>query len=423
MTGDVDLVVRRARVVTCVGEGEIASERLGIIDDGAIAIRGDRIVWVGRDVDRPRDAAREIDARGRVVMPGLVDPHTHLVFGGSRVDEFARKMAGEDYRAIAAGGGGIASTVRATRSASDESLYASARARALAMRACGTTTVEVKSGYGLSVEHELRLLAVGRRVESERIVRTTTTLLGAHAVPAERRDDRAAYVDDVATLMIPRAAELGIADACDVYLDENAFTRDEAGQVLRAAQRFGLRIKAHVGQFADLRGAELLAELGGLSCDHLEAVSDAGLRAMATAGVRAVLLPGAWRTLRQQAPDAARLRAHGIAIAIATDCNPGTSPCTDLPLCAALAVRDAGVTIEEALLGITIEAARAIGEDDVGAIAPGMCADLACFDADDPRVLGYAIGGTRAAFVVLGGELVEGASAVDGSPRAESPVW
>ncbi len=418
-----DLVVRRARVVTCAGAGESPKERLGIVDDGAIAIRGDRIAWVGADADRPRDALSELDARGRVVLPGLVDPHTHLAFAGSRVDEFARKMAGEDYRAIAAAGGGIGSTVRATRAATGDQLLSSARARALAMRACGTTTIEVKSGYGLSLEHELRLLEVGRKLHAEGVVRTTTTLLGAHALPPEKRDDRAGYVADVITQMIPRAVELGLADACDVYLDENAFTRDEAASVLRAAQQAGLRVKAHVGQFRDLRGAELIAELGGLSCDHLEDVSDDGLRAMATAGVRGVLLPGAWRTLRQKAPDAARMRALGVTLAIATDCNPGTSPCTDLPLCAALAVRDAGMTIEEALLGITIEAARAIGMSDVGAIATGMRADLACYAHDDPRVLGYAIGGIRAAFVALGGRMVEGALGVEGSAPGVDPVW
>lgn len=416
LEGALDLVIRRARVVTCAGTGPTAKGRLGIVDDGAIAIRGDRIAWVGRDAERPPGSAstREIDARGRVVMPGLVDPHTHLAFAGSRVDEFARKMAGEDYRAIAASGGGIGATVRATRVASDEQLLEAARARALAMRACGTTTAEVKSGYGLSLEHELRLLEVGRRLHAEGVLRTTTTLLGAHAIPLEKKDDRAGYVGDVIHRMIPRAADLGLADACDVYLDENAFTRDEAAAILRAAKQVGLRIKAHVGQFRDLRGAELVAELGGLSCDHLEDVSDAGLRAMAAAGVRAVLLPGAWRTLRQAAPDAGRMRAHGVAVAIATDCNPGTSPCTDLPLCAALAVRDAGVTIEEALLGITIEAARAIGMRDVGAIAPGMLADLACYEADDPRVLGYAIGGIRASWVVLGGAPLDAHSAPAG---------
>jgi imidazolonepropionase len=402
-----DLVVRRARVVTCAGAGESAKDRLGTIDDGAIVIRGGRVAWVGTDAEcAPVRGARTIDAGGRIVLPGLVDPHTHLVFAGSRIDEFARKMAGEDYRSIAAKGGGIQSTVRATRIASDDHLFASASARALAMRACGTTTIEVKSGYGLSVEHELRLLEVGRRVHAEGIARTTTTLLGAHAVPLEKQGDRKSYVGDVIGAMIPRAADLGVADACDVYLDEGAFLREEAAAILRAAKQVNLRVKAHVGQFRDLRGAELVAKLGGLSCDHLEQVSDDGLRAMAAAGTRAVLLPGAWTTLRQTPPDAARIRAHGVAMAIGTDCNPGTSPCTDLPLCAALAVRDAGVTLEEAILGITVEAARAIGVAGVGTIAAGSWGDLAAYEHDDPRALGYAIGGLRASWVALGGAMV-----------------
>lgn len=414
-----ELVVRNARVVTCAGEGESARARLGVVERAAIAIDGERIVWVGADDERPRDAAREVDARGRVVMPGLVDCHTHLVFAGTRIDEFARKMAGEDYRAIAASGGGIAASVRATRAASEDELFEGARARALAMRACGTTTLEVKSGYGLELETELRLLRVGRRIEREGVARTTTTFLGAHAVPPERRDDRAGYVADVAGVMLPAVAAEGLADACDVYLDENAFTRDEAAQVLSAAKGLGLRLKAHVGQFRDLGGAELLAELGALSGDHLEDVSDAGLRAMAAAGVRAVLLPGAWRTLRQKAPDAARMRALGVSIAVATDCNPGTSACVDLPLCAALAARDAGLTLEESLLAITREAAAALGRDDVGRIAPGARADLACYEADDPRALAYALGGTRARWVVLGGRLLDAHELAPG----DRPLW
>ncbi len=416
---NVDLVLRNARLVTCaVGAGNGA---LGTIDRGAVAIVEDRIAWVGPDDERPRRAGREIDLGGRMLMPGLVDPHTHLVFAGSRIDEFSRKMAGEDYRTIAASGGGIASTVRATRVASDETLFAAARARALAMRAFGTTTIEIKSGYGLTVDHELRLLEIGRRLHAEGVAHTTTTLLGAHAVPPERRDDRAGYVAEVAGVMIPRAADLGLADACDVYLDEGAFTLAEARLILWAAKEANLRPKAHVGQFADLGGAELVAELGGLSCDHLEVVSDRGLAAMAEANVTAVLLPGAWRTLRQTPPDAGRLRARGARIAIGTDCNPGTSPMMDLPACAALAVRDAGVTVDEAVLGITRHAAIALGQSDVGSIHVGARADLASYDEEDPRVLAYALAGIRARFVLLGGEIVLGEG--DVPSILEATLW
>lgn len=403
-----DLLIGNARVVTCDGpEDAPASARLGVIDAGAVAVEGDRIAWVGpeRELGVVR-AKRSIDAGGRVVLPGLVDPHTHLVFAGSRVDEFARRMAGEDYRAIAASGGGIAATVRWSREATDEELFARAATRARAMRARGVTSAEVKSGYGLSVEQELRHLAIARRLGGEGILNVTTSLLGAHAVPPERKNDRAAYVEEVATVMVPIAKERGLADACDVYLDDGAFTRAEAERILVAAKRAGLKVRAHVGQFADLGGAELVAELGGLSCDHLEAVSDAGLDAMARAGVTAVLLPGAWRTLRQTPPDAARMRARGVRIAVGTDCNPGTSPTVDLPLCAALAVRDAGLTLEEAVLAITVEAARAAGLADAGRIAPGMRADLAIYDEEDPRALAYGLGGPEARAVVLGGRVV-----------------
>jgi imidazolonepropionase len=403
-----DLLITNARVVTCAGPDDAPPKaRLGIVEHGAIAIEGERIAWVGPERELAMARAKHtIDAGGRIAMPGLVDPHTHLVFAGSRVDELARRMAGEDYRAIAASGGGIAATVRWSREASDDELYALTAARAQALRAHGVTSVEIKSGYGLSTEHELRHLRVARRLETDGIVHVTTSLLGAHAVPPERKDDRAAYVEEVATAMVPLAAQEGLADACDVYLDEGAFTRAEAERVLRAAQRAGLKVRAHVGQFADLGGAELLAELGGLSCDHLEEVSDEGLRAMARAGVTAVLLPTAWRTLRQTPPSAERLRAFGVRMAVGTDCNPGTSPTVDLPLQAALAVRDAGLTLEEAVLALTVEAARAAGLPDVGRLAPGLRADVALFDEEDPRALAYGVGGPDARCVVLGGRIV-----------------
>lgn len=401
-----DLVIRRARVATCAGLGASGWDRLGVLDRAAIGIRGGRITWVGLDVDAPA-APHVLDADGRVVLPGLVDPHTHLVFAGSRVDELARKLAGEDYRAIAAAGGGIVSSVRATRAASDDLLHARARGRALSLRSHGVTTVEVKSGYGLTPDDELRSLAVGRWLEAEGIVRTTTTLLAAHAIPPEWKDDRAGYIGLVIERMLPMAAHHKYADACDVYLDEGAFTAEEAWVILSAALKHGLRVKAHVGQFRDLGGAELVARLGGLSCDHLEEVSNDGLEAMSDADVIGVLLPGAWRTLRQRAPDAARMRAHGVSIAVGTDCNPGTSACTDLPLCAALAVRDAGLTLEEAVLGVTRVAADALGLPDVGRITAGAHADLTIWDHDDPRIIAYAMGGLAPDVVIMGGRIVQ----------------
>ncbi len=398
---DLDLLIRAPRVVTCDGQGT-PKERLGVIERGAVGIENGRIAFVGEQ--RDVEAKRVIDAKG-VVMPGLVDPHTHLVFAGSRVDEFAKKMSGVDYRTIAAEGGGIASTVRATRAASEDELYALASRRARAMRAHGTTTIEIKSGYGLTLEHEKRCLKVARRIDAEGIVRTTTTYLGAHAVPPDRKHERDAYLDDVIAWMETMVEE-GLADACDVYLDAGAFSRAEAERVLRFAVHLGLVVRAHVGQFEDLDGAQLLAQLGGCSVDHLEALSDAGAEALGEAGVAAVLLPAAWRTLRQTPPDVERLRRHGVRLAVGTDCNPGTSPCLDLPLCAALAVRDAGLTPEEALLAMTVDAAHACNRVAAGRIAAGTSADLLLLSTDDPRALVYGLGGSPVTTVFLRGEVV-----------------
>ena len=382
----------RGRYCTCAG-GDTS------VREGTLGVRGGLIAYVGGDTIAA-DEERVFDG---CLLPGLIDPHTHLVFGGTRVDEFARRMAGEDYRTIAAEGGGIAATVRGTRDASEETLFELAAGRARALRSRGVTTVEVKSGYGLSTEHELRLLRVARRLESEGIVRVTTSFLGAHAVPAGTARER--YVDEVCEEQLPAVAEAGLADSCDVYCDGGAFTLAESRRILETARGLGLKVRAHVGQFDDLGGAGLLAELGGLSADHLEQVSDGDLDRMAEAGVVAVLLPGAWRTLRQEPPSAERLRHHGVTMAVGTDLNPGTSPTPDLPLCAALAVRDAGMTLEEALLAVTANAARAAGTAG-GRLVVGEPADLAIFPGADPRAIGYALGGLRPSAVYLGGALV-----------------
>ncbi len=419
MTAPFDLVVTNARVVTCDGpDGAPAGARLAIVERGAVAMREGMVAYVGESSPAlAREAGEVIDARGGVVLPGLVDPHTHLVFAGSRVDEFARRMAGEDYRAIAQAGGGIAATVKATRAASDEALFDLAARRARAMRAHGVTSIEVKSGYGLTLDDELRLLRVARRLEADGVARIGATFLGAHAMPSERAGDRAGYVCEIVEHMIPAVARERLADSVDAYIDDGAFTLAEGRAVLEAGARAGMRVRAHVGQFADLGGAELVAELGGLSADHLEEVSDAGTRALADAGVVAVLLPGAWRTLRQSAPDAARFRAAGVRLAVGTDLNPGTSPCTDLPLCAALAVRDAGMTLEEAVLAITVDAARAAGLDDVGRIRVGARADVAVYEHDDARAVAYGLGDVRPWLVAAMGAVVHRAD------RDDAVVW
>jgi imidazolonepropionase len=413
-----DLLVENATVVTCAGAGGTPAAELGIIERGAVGIRAGRIAFVGATSDvAGAEAAETLNASGHLVLPGLVDPHTHLVFGGSRVEEFARRMAGEDYRVIAAEGGGIAATVRATRATSLEDLGASAARRAAAMRRHGTTSIEIKSGYGLTPDDEVRLLMAAREVERRGVAHVTTSFLGAHAIPPERRGDRDGYVDEVVLRMLPLVVEQRLADACDVYIDDGAFTLDEGRMILEAAKRLGLKTRAHVGQFADLGGARLLAELGALSADHLEQLGHADAGALAAAGVTAVLLPGAWRTLRQTPPDIEALRAAGVAIAVGTDCNPGTSPCTDLPLCAALAVRDAGLTLEEAVLAITARAADAAGLPDAGRLTVGSRGDLAIYELEDPRALAYALGGITAKSVVLSGRVVYDA------PPGEFPIW
>ena len=406
------LLLTRARIATCAGpdDGD-PTTRLGLVDDGAILVRDGRVTWVGPRAEAPSGAAEIIDLEGRAVLPGLVDPHTHLLFAGSRIEEMARRRAGVDYKTIAAEGGGIASTMRATRAAGAEELLTRGARRLRALRRHGVTCVEVKSGYGGDVASELRLLVLAQRLDALGIARVSPTLLGAHALPAEYQGRREAFVDAVVDEMIPAA--VGFASAADVYCDEGAFTLAETRRILRAAQGAGLDVRAHVGQFADLGGPELLAELGALSADHLEQASTRGLQAMGRAGVRAVLLPGAWRTLGQAPPEAERLRRAGVRMAVGTDLNPGTSPTSDLPLCAALAVRDAGLTLEEALLAITREAAKAIGRADAGRIEAGLPADLAVYDEEDPRALAYALGDVLAHGVWLGGKRVveRGASA------------
>lgn len=391
-----DLLLTGGRVVTCEGDAPLTAHAIDV------GIAGGRIAHLGEGAPPAREV---LDVSGLLLLPGLVDPHTHLVFAGSRVDEFARRMAGASYGEIAAEGGGIAATVRRTREASDDELWALAKARVEALRVHGVTSVEIKSGYGLSTEHELRLLRVARRVAQEGLARVRTTFLGAHALPPERRDDRERYVEEVVQEQLPAVAESGLADACDVYCDEGAFTLAEARRVLERAHALGLAVRAHVGQFADLGGAELAAELGALSADHLEEVSDRGLEALARAGTVAVLLPGAWRTLRQAAPRAERFRAAGVSVAVGTDLNPGTSPTTDLPLMASLAVRDAGLTTEEAVLAITRNAARAAGFD-AGTLRLGGPADIAAFALSDARALPYAFGGLQASLVLLAGRVL-----------------
>ncbi len=381
-----DLVIRNARVLTC----DPSRPGLGMIDRGAIAIRGGDIAWVGPEFDRP-GANRVIDAGGRLVTPGLVDCHTHAIFAGDRANEFALRAAGKTYLEIAAAGGGIGATLGPTRAASDEALIALLLGRLDAALCAGTTTIEVKSGYDLTVAGELRLLRCIGAAAKRSAPRIVSTLL-AHVVPPERKADRDAYVNELCDQLIPQVANERLASSVDIYCDEGAFTLAETRSILGAAKAAGLPVRGHVGQFVDLGAAELLAELSGLSADHLEQVSERGIGQLAAAGVVAVLLPGACVQLRLPVPPVEQLRAAGVAMAVATDFNPGSSYCEELPLQMWLATTHFGMTVEEAWLGVTRHAAKALGIERGGTVQAGANADLILWGCDDPAAVPYRYG-------------------------------
>ena len=380
----------------------------GAIEDGALAVRDGTIAWAGRRADLAaapeRLAARAIDTGGRWITPGFIDPHTHLVFGGDRVADFERRAAGQSYVAAAKGGSGIAHTVAMTRAASEDTLYRDAAVRMRAMIAAGATTIEVKSGYGLDVDTELRMLRVARRLGADLGITVRTTYLGAHVVPPEYADRRADYLALVCEQMLPRIAREGLADAVDVFCDTIAFTPGETARVLDAARVLGLAVKLHADQIADTDAAELAARYGALSADHVEHTDERGVAALARAGTVAVLLPGAYYFLREtRRPPVGALRAHGVPIALASDCNPGTSPVTTLPTVLNMACVLFGLAPEEAVAGVTRNAARALGLHDRGELRAGARADLALWDIASPAELCYWLGTSRCTGVVVAG--------------------
>ncbi len=380
----------------------------GAIRDGVVAARDGAIAWVGPRAELAgapeRLAARAFDAGGRWITPGLIDPHTHLIFGGDRVADFERRMGGESYVAAAGSGSGIAYTVARTRNASDEELYGAAAMRLRGMIASGTTTVEIKSGYGLDVETELRMLRIARRLGDELGITVRTTYLGAHVVPPEYAQRRDAYLDLVCETMLPRIARDGLADAVDVFCDTIAFTPAETARVLDAARALGFAVKVHADQIADTGAAALAARCGAISADHLEHTGESGIAALARSGTVAVLLPGAFYFLRESAkPPAAALRARGVPIALATDCNPGTSPILTVTTVLNMACVLFGLMPEEAIAGVTREAARALGLHDRGVLRAGMRCDLALWDMASPAELCYWLGASRCAGVVVEG--------------------
>jgi imidazolonepropionase len=383
-------VLRHARAATMAP----GTRPYGLIDDATIVIEGERIAWIGPDAALPatHESAAEHDLQGALVTPGFIDCHTHLVYGGHRAHEFELRLNGATYEEIARAGGGIRSTVAATRAASDDALFACAAQRARALMAEGVTTVEIKSGYGLALEHEARMLRTARRVGTELPVTVKTTCLAAHALPVEfegRPDD---YIDAVC-IWLPALHEEGLVDAVDAFCERIGFTLAQTRRVFDAARALGLPVKLHAEQLSDQGGAALAAGYGALSADHLEHLGDDGVRAMAASGTVAVLLPGAFYFLRDtKLPPIEGLRAHGVPIAVASDHNPGSSPGLSLLLMLNMACTAFRLTPEEALRGVTANAARALGLRDRGTIAAGQRADLAMWDVAHPNELSYWFG-------------------------------
>ncbi len=379
----------------------------GAIDDGAILIQDGDIVFAGLRSKLPDHEAVRIDRLdGRWVTPGLIDCHTHLVFGGDRAGEFEQRLGGATYEQIAQAGGGIVSTVAATRAATEDDLYASALRRLAGLKASGVTTVEIKSGYGLDRETELRMLRVARRIGREAGVRVRTSYLGLHAVPPEHRADRAAYVDLAVDDILPAAHAQGLVDAVDAYCEPIAFSTAEVARLFDRADALGLPVKLHADQLSDGGGAGLAGRYRALSADHVEHTTEAGVRAMAEGGVVAVLLPGAFLMLRETtAPPVDLFRWHGVRMAVATDCNPGTSPVASMTAAMNLACVQFRLTPEEALAGATRNAAQALGlADRIGSIEVGKRADLAVWDIQRPAELAYWLGAPLLHARYLGGD-------------------
>lgn len=399
---DWDLLLLDARIASLRGD----APDYGVIEDGALAVIDGEIAWIGPAAERPGHAAQETRSLGnRWITPALIDCHTHLIFGGDRAEEYEQRLAGVSYEEIAAQGGGILATVMATRSAEIDDLYDAALRRIRRLAASGVATLEIKSGYGLDVSNELKMLAIARNLGETSGISIQTTLLAAHTVPPEFAGKADDYIDLICEEMLPELAERQLADAVDAYCESIAFDAPQVAKLFRAATQAGLPVKLHADQLSDGGGAELAAHFKALSADHLEFTSTAGVRAMAQAGTTAVLLPGAFLTLGEsQQPPVDALRADGVPIALATDCNPGTSPLCSIPYAMALGSRLFGLTPEECLAGVTREAARALGlADDRGTLEVGKRADIAIWDVDHPRDLAYWMGVNPLNDLLVGG--------------------
>src|SRR5882757_6629321 len=388
----VDRIWHRCRLATL----SPARQGLGLIDDGVIAASGGRIVYAGAASDAPSalDARERIDCGGRWISPGLIDCHTHLVYGGNRAHEFEQRLAGASYEEIARAGGGIVSTVKATRAADTDALVTAALPRLDALIAEGVTTIEIKSGYGLELDTERRQLQAARRLAGERPISVRTTFLGAHTVPAEMAGNKAGYIDKVCNEMLPAIAAEKLADMVDAFCEGIAFSVEQTAQVFEKAKALGLPLRLHADQLSNLHGAALAAGFGALSADHLEYADEDGVAAMAKAGTIAVVLPGAFYFIREhQTPPIEAMRRHGVPIALATDSNPGTSPLTSLLLTMNMGATLFRLTVDECIAAVTREAARALGLfEQIGSLEAGKSCDLAIWDIERPAELVYRMG-------------------------------
>ena len=380
----------------------------GLIADAAMLIEGGQITWIGPRAEAP--SGHEVtDCEGRLATPGLIDCHTHIVYGGSRAHEFEQRLTGVSYAEIAKAGGGIASTVLATRSQSEADLAASALKRLDALLAEGVTTIEIKSGYGLDRDTEIKMLKVARELSQRRPVDVVTSYLGAHALPPEFKENRQGYLDLVCTEVLPAIAKARLADAVDAFCEGIAFSVEETRRVFEVAKSLGIPVKLHAEQLTNLGGSKMAAEFGALSVDHIEYLDQEGVDAIARSGTVAVLLPGAFYYLREkQAPPVAALRKAGVPLAVATDLNPGTSPVHSILTTMNMACVLFGLTPEEALMGVTANAALALGLKDRGVLAPGMKADIALWNTERPGDLAYPLGFNPLAAVIHNGEIVRG---------------
>jgi imidazolonepropionase len=404
------LVINNISRLVTMEPGPNRESKLGVIADAAMRIEGEHIAWIGRQADLSASSNNDIiDAKRAVVLPGLVDCHTHIVHADFRQGEFNLRSQGKTYKEIAEQGGGIMSSVRSTRAALEEDLVASAKARLDEALSRGTTTLEIKTGYGLNFDAEMKMVRVIKELERTSPIKILGTFLGAHVVPAEYKDKRGEYVRLVVDKMLPAALASHAISACDVFVEEGAFTADEARSIAKKARELGLALHLHIDQFADGAGGMLAAELSALSADHLDHTSEESAGAMASKGVIGVLLPGAsFFAGRGKYPNARMMREKGVKLAIATDYNPGTNPSLDLWFSATIAVTQMGMSCDEALLGITRHAALALGSADAGKIAKGLRADFIVLDAPDEYFPLYRYGVNFVKAVFVGGKLRRG---------------